>query len=135
VGPVAACAFTPDGAFLLSAGGADKSLRLWDAHGGRRERAVLFLPGGLLCAAVHPTLTQCVCGGAGPDLYFVDLVGVEYGPIIVTAASGQGLAVRCPACWQEHLIAESQLGTVVDCPTPGCGLQLRVNPFVIGRKR
>jgi hypothetical protein len=58
--------------------------------------------------------------------------GKELKPIILTAKKrAQKLLVRCPSCQQEHPIHETQLGHETSCPTPGCGLQLKINPFVI----
>ena len=66
------------------------------------------------------------------NLYFLDLVGIEYGPIILTATDQtNGLGVRCPSCQTRHPITQTELGTELTCPTPGCGLRLKINPFVI----
>lgn len=54
----------------------------------------------------------------------------EY-PLIITAVDrGEGLTVYCPACNQTSPIAESQLDSVINCPTEGCGRSLKINPFV-----
>jgi hypothetical protein len=70
------------------------------------ERALADMPGG---------------GGAG---------GGEH-PLIITAVDrGQGLTVYCPVCNQTSPIDESQLDSVISCPTEGCGRSLKLNPFV-----
>jgi len=73
------------------------------------------------------------CGDGGGGVYLIDLVAIEYGPIIVTAAdlgNGAGPALRCPKCFRLHPLDDAWLGEVIECPTPDCGLSLRVNPFV-----
>jgi hypothetical protein len=68
----------------------------------------------------------------GGGVYLIDLVGIDYGPIIVTAVDpGKGgPALRCPKCYQLHALDDAWLGEVIECPTPNCGLPLRVNPFI-----
>ena len=133
-GRVRGCAVSPDGAFVVSAS-YDRTLKLWDPASGTAVSTVPLLGTGN-CVALHPWLPLAVCGDSGGSLYLIDLVGIEYGPIVVTAMDrGEGPALRCPACWQEHSLDERWLGTVIDCPTPSCDLQLRVNPFVIRRAR
>jgi len=69
-------------------------------------------------------------------VYRMELIGTEYGPIVVTAADGdQGPVIRCPACWQEHTLQTCQLGSDIACPIPDCGFSLRVNPFVLSHAR
>ena len=61
-----------------------------------------------------------------------DRILPEQGPVIVTASRReQGLVVRCPACQQEHVLTQQHLGTEFTCPTPYCGLSLKLNTFVI----
>jgi WD40 repeat protein len=127
---VTACAFTPDGDRIVS-GSADQTLRVWDAESGD-TLALLPLPGSLTAVAVHPWLPRAVCGDKGGGIYRVGLVGLRYGPIVVTAADrGHGQLIRCPACWQEDSLGLDGLGSELTCLTAGCGLHLRVNPFVL----
>ena len=52
-------------------------------------------------------------------------------PLIITAVDrGEGLTVYCPVCNQTSPIDESQLESVISCPTEGCGRSLKINPFV-----
>jgi len=123
---VTACAVTPDARFLLSAG-EDRALRLWDAQTGR-ELAALFLPVGIDEVVAHPWQPRAACSTALGEV-FVDLVGVNYGPIVVTAR-GRHWIVLCPACATEQNLQESDLGTVRPCDNLACALPLQVNPFV-----
>ena len=69
-------------------------------------------------------------------MYFLDLVGIEYGPIIVTATDlGSGPAVRCPFCNKSSPLDEEWLGQEIECPQEGCRGPLKVNPFVVGGSR
>jgi WD40 repeat protein len=128
-----ACAVTPDGLLIVSEDG--RAVRLFDVATGT-ERTRLVLPGFVLSLAVHPVRPLLVCGDQGGVVHFLDLIGIEYCPIVVTATErADGPAIRCPACWEEHAITSDQLGSTLVCATPGCGLQLRINPFVIRRTR
>ena len=80
----------------------------------------------------HPRRPLVACGDDGGGVYLLDLIGIEYGPIIVTAANnGEGLAVSCPSCRRHHPVTPGDLATELKCPTPGCGLHLRLNPLTI----
>jgi hypothetical protein len=128
---VPACAISPDSSFVVSASG-DNTLKIWDAATGK-ERGTLILLGALLCVAIHSRLPFTFCGDAGGNVYFIDLVGIAYEPIIVTAADfGHGPAVRCPFCLEQLPLEEGWLGQVIDCPRLGCEGRMRVNPFVVG---
>lgn len=73
------------------------------------------------------------CGDSGGVLYRVDVVGIELGPIVVTATERRhklvfrGLVFRCPACQTDHSLERTGLGSDIICPAEGCGLILRVN--------
>jgi hypothetical protein len=65
-------------------------------------------------------------------MHFARLVGIEFGPVVVTAAvSGDELAVLCPSCREAFPISRNRLGTETNCCRPGCGTRLRINPFVL----
>ena len=126
-----ACAISPDGSFVVTASG-DHTCRIWDAATGK-ERASLPTLGRSRCVALHPWQPFAACGDGGGGVYLIDLVGIDYGPVIVTAVdlgTGAGPALRCPKCLRLHPLDDSWLGAVIPCPTPDCGLSLRVNPFV-----
>jgi WD40 repeat protein len=131
-GPVHACAVSPDQSVLFSAG-AD-GLRVWDAVGGSQLAA---FPAGLRavnCVALHPYLPLVFC--AGESVYFLEVVGVEYGPIVVTPIDrGEGATLSCPKCWRVHSVEKAWRGSTIDCPTLSCDLRLRVNPFVVRTAR
>ncbi|MGH3033970.1 MAG: WD40 repeat domain-containing protein [Gaiellaceae bacterium] len=133
-GPVWGCAVAPDGSFVVSVS-LDKTLKLWDAASGRIVMSTPFL-GELRCVALHPALPLVALGDQGGSLYQVDLVGIEYGPIVVSAVdTGAGPKLRCPGCWQMFSLDDAWLGHVMDCPTPSCDRSLGVNPFIVKRGR
>jgi hypothetical protein len=106
------------------------AVKIWDGNG--RRVALLPLPAPVNAIALHPWYPRAFCGDHVGSLVRVDLNGIEYGPIIVTAVEDKrGLAIRCPACWQEHDLESARLGSVLMCSTPECGLSLRVNSFVL----
>lgn len=131
---VSGCAIAPDGSFVVSVS-YDQTVRVWDPATGE-ELATLPVAGSLRSVAVSGTHPLIVCGDRAGDLYLLEMVGFAYGPIIVTATEeDRGPIVRCPKCWAEHFLDRRLLGQVIDCPTPACELQLRVNPFVVSPLR
>jgi WD40 repeat protein len=130
-GTVRTCAISPDCTFVVSAS-VDGTLKVWDAATGK-ELVTLALLGALFCVAIHPRLPLMFSGDAGGSVYFIELVGIAYGPVVVTAVdTGHGAKVRCPACFEEFPSERSWLGQVIDCPRPGCKGRMRVNPSVVG---
>jgi WD40 repeat protein len=134
--PVTACAFSPDGSWIVSTSSrsvpasGDRTLRLWSADTGEGVARLRLLAGGS-SVALHPWRPLAACGDRAGGFYLVDLVGIEYGPIVVTAiAHGRRQLLRCPRCGESHALDRAWLGTVIDCPNVGCDLLLRVNPFV-----
>ncbi|MBU0491883.1 MAG: WD40 repeat domain-containing protein, partial [Chloroflexi bacterium] len=129
---VKACAFSPDGRWIVSAS-YDGTLRVWKPGNGELL-AYLPLPGALHSLGLHPFTPQMVCGDSGGAVYWLEIVGLEYGPIVVTAAEGeQGIEVRCPACQHRFQIEKEWLGSEITCPQDGCNTRLKLNPFVINR--
>ena len=127
---VLGCAVSPDGAWIVSAS-EDRTLKVWYASSGD-ELLTIPLLSGASSVTLHPWKPLVVCGDSGGGIHLLDLIGVEYGSIIVTPATeNESLAVRCPACQREHSISQEQLGGELTCLTTGCGVQLKINPFVI----
>lgn len=128
-GGLTACAISPDGTLIVSvsAGGAIKA---WDAATGGETASLP--PGSGVCAiAAHPLMAGLAVGNGSGDVLFVDLVGVNYGPLVATPIDrGAGAVVRCPACRHEIPLLPEWLGQTIACPNPGCSRPLRVNPFV-----
>ncbi|HUP21040.1 MAG TPA: WD40 repeat domain-containing protein [Gemmatimonadota bacterium] len=127
--PVRGLAFTPDGARCVSVG-EDARLLVWDLAAGREE-ATFFLSGKAWSLDLHPSRPIAACGDHGGNLHLLDLVGMDYGPLVVTPADyGAGPVLRCPACGREDSLDPGWLGSARVCPGAGCGRPLRVNPFV-----
>jgi WD40 repeat protein len=126
---VTGCAVSPDGAWIISVSH-DQTLRVWNATTGR-ERLKLQLPGALLCVALHPSQPVAACGDEPGRVYLVDLVGIEYGPLFVTATptKGLGLVVRCPMCQNKFVVESREMGGEFLC-RPGCGTLMKINLFV-----
>jgi WD40 repeat protein len=122
---VYACAISPDGSFIVS-GGADRTLKIWDVQTGENVATIPLL-GWMMSVAVHPWRPLLIAGDKTGNLNLVDIVGIDYGPIAVTAIDRGGHPMlRCPACFREFQMLEGWPGRVMTCTTPGCGLRLRV---------
>jgi WD40 repeat protein len=127
--PVNGCAISPDGSLVVSVSD-DGTVRMWQASTAK-ELAVLPLTGQVQCVATSHHGAWAVCGDSGGGVVRVDLESVGLRAIIVTATRRvTGLVIRCPACQREDSLEPDRLGSERTCPTPGCGLPLRVNPFV-----
>ena len=81
---------------------------------------------------LHPSAKQIVCGDARGGVYILEMIGVDYGPLVVTAAErGMRFNIRCPARQHQFQIEKDRLGSEMICPQEGCCTQLKVNPFGI----
>jgi tetratricopeptide (TPR) repeat protein len=112
----------------------DKTLRVWETISGE-QRASIPLLGALNTIALHPTQPYAICGDDGGNLYLLDLFGLAYGPISVSAThDGMGYTLRCPACQREQPIQAEQLGSDMDCADETCGLSLHINQFYVEKE-
>ena len=124
------CAISPDGNLVI-AGSLDRALKIWNVRTGA-ELARLPLRGRLTCLAVAMKEPLVACGDDGGNIYLIDLVGIQYGPIIVTVVDWGGRpTLRCPCCRRAVPLTDDQLALEAVCPESDCGLHLRVNPFAI----
>ena len=91
------------------------------------------IPGLTHRLAFHPAKPIAIFTDAARGVYPVDLVGIDYGPPVVTAVDlGSGPTVRCPACFETFSLQETWLGKEMDCPGEGCSGRLKINPFLAG---
>jgi WD40 repeat protein len=130
-GRLSRLAFSPDGQLILGAEGSGWMVNLFEVRTGV-SRGSLRLSGAPLCLAAHPAAPLIAIGEAGAALDMAELVGITYGPLIVTAHERVAvLALRCPACGTWSELTRRQLGAIITCAHTGCPATLRVNPFVI----
>ena len=81
--------------------------------------------------ALHPSAPVVIYGHKFGGMRFAHLVGISFGPFVVTAIErSQVLTLRCPACREVFQVARERLGTDANCPLPACGARLRINLFV-----
>jgi WD40 repeat protein len=125
-GDVNGCAVSPDASVVLSVGN-EGYLRIWSAEAGE-ELGAFPTPGRAGALAVHPAKPLVACEDAGGNAYLLELVGFGFGPLVVTAVeTGGRTKVVCPACRRPTDVPSDELGTVVSCPHPTCGVRLRIN--------
>ncbi len=131
---VHACAISSGRAYVVSTIWI-KTLKVWDVVT-RADVATLPLPGEPECLTLHPLGPFVACGDNKGGFYKMDLLGFRYGPIILTTALKKHwltkeYLIRCLACQQDNPVRKEKLSSDMTCPTPGCGLQLKINPFII----
>ena len=128
------CAFSPDGSTLVSAS-LDSSLCLWNIE---TCELITTIPcmGIVNNCSFNLTGEKISAGDTGGNLYIFEWFGREVKPMIIVTAYQQGrnLIIKCPSCQQKHPIQVDKVGGEFACTTPGCGLQLKLNPFVITSK-
>ena len=102
------------------------------------ERAVLVQPGAVCAVVFHPFAPMLACGDSGGNVHLARLIGIELGPLVVTARDqsrglfrADDLTVRCPACRDSFPVTPAQLGTQLTCPNSACGRALRLNQFTL----
>ena len=128
------CAFSPDGQTLISTS-LDNTIRLWNTQSG--EPLVSFpCLGRINCVDYNALGTKLAAGDQSATVYLLEIKGRKIKPIYMTAHLHKKrwekkLIIRCPACQQSHPISQGQLGSEITCPTPSCGLRLKINPFTI----
>jgi WD40 repeat protein len=126
--PATACAISPDAALLVS-GRKDGIVTVWNLNDGS-QLATIPLRGAVTCLAFHPHRPFMAWGDNLGSLGIIELVGIEYGPLVVTAArDATRVSVRCPSCAKTVAVTEASLGCGLACPE--CGIRLRLNPFLI----
>jgi WD40 repeat protein len=133
-GGFAACAVSPDGHLIASVGGrSQESVEVWDVS--VRSRLVsLPLPGSARCVVFHPWRPFVATGDLSGTVSMLDLIGVDYGPLVVTAVDRRSrMSVRCPKCFKTAALEYKWLGETINCPTASCGQDLQINRAVVPR--
>jgi WD40 repeat protein len=133
-GGYAACAVSPDGRLIATVGGdTHELLEVWD-EATRSQLASIPLLGDARCVAFHPWRPFVVTGDASGAVTMLDIVRVDYGPLIVTAVDGRtGPKVRCPRCLKRLAVRHHLLGETIRCPTRACGQYLQLNSRIVPR--
>jgi WD40 repeat protein len=133
-GGVGDCAFTPDGRWIVTVE-APRRVRVREAATGSVRATFVHTttPWGL---ALHPWLPRLAYGDSAGAVHRIDLVGLDYGPIVVTPVDhGSGSTATCPACRQDVPLGSGSAGEVVACPGRSCGLLLRPNGFALAGRQ
>jgi WD40 repeat protein len=131
--PAYDCAVSPDGRLLIASHW-DRSMSLRELATGAVVTSIL-MAGFATSFGLHPWRPFLTCGDQVGNVSLIEMVGVNYGAIVVTAHERAGQAslfVRCPRCRLKHHVDRAQLGGQYLCPTVDCGLPLRLNTFFSG---
>jgi len=119
-------ATSPDGRFEVT-GGDDAMLKVWDLRTADLV-AEIPLPAVPMRLSLHPCAPFIACTDFSGNLNRMELVGIEYGPILVTAVQEpDGPTLCCPKCWTKYPCEKNWLGQVINCPTHTCDLSLQVS--------
>jgi WD40 repeat protein len=129
--PLYVVAVSPDAQWIFS-GGRDKVLKVWDA--GTGENVGRYYCRGEVRACSVWTAAGTLFGAVGDSVgtvAFFQLHGATAFPDILTAYQGANSnSFLCPRCLTAASIAESNLGSEVDCLNRNCGSRFKLNPFL-----
>jgi len=130
VSPSRLC-FSPDGAWLAFEAG-EGLIGLASTEDGCVGPRIP-IPGMNHRLALHPARPVAIFTDDAGGVYPVDLVGIDYGPLVVTAVDlGEGPMVRCPDCRGTYPLQADWLGRSIPCCREGCAAALRINRHVAG---
>src|SRR5437588_10192563 len=108
---ISSCVISPDGCFIAVVG--RSLLEVFSAVTGETV-ASLPLPDSISRVAFHPWKPLLAIGGGSGNVYLVDLIGINYNSIIVTAVdNGNGSQLCCPQCSQLIHVDESIAGSLM----------------------
>jgi WD40 repeat protein len=129
--------FSPNGRLIASTEGGpiaakgDSAIKIWDVSSG--ELLAMYPWNGYFKSLQYATVGNVLAAADfGSDLHLLELVGLESGPVIVSAVRWKkDVQVTCPACSHTFSISPNQPGSELTCPQVGCGTRLKLNLFVI----
>lgn len=125
---------TPDGKRAVS-GSRDKTVRVWDLASGKCM-GIFVTASEVLAVDSYSNLI--VAGTTTGEVLFIDLKNLIHGCPFITATRlwlfdnqswDANLTALCPICGGRFIVKDEWIGKDIDCPMPGCGKQLRLNPL------